>query len=189
MLKKEGLIKCWIVPPNRLYHPVLPFRCNNSLLFCLRKTCAIEQNTASRCKHETIAERALVGTWVIYDVRRAVENIYQLVEVYEVYEYEVTQYDPQKNEGVIFIEYINTFLKLKTEGSRYPNWVRSPEDEDRYIHNFNASDGILSDKDAIRPNTAKRTFAKLCLNSMWGKLTERNTRTKSKMISGPRELY
>jgi hypothetical protein len=28
-----------------------------------------------------------------------------------------------------------------------------------------------------------------CLNSMWGKLTERNNRTKSKLISDPQELY
>jgi len=39
------------------------------------------------------------------------------------------------------------------------------------------------------PNAAKRVLAKLCLNYMWGKLTERNDRTKTKMISGPHELY
>jgi hypothetical protein len=27
MLKMEGLIKCQILPPKRIYHPVLPFRC------------------------------------------------------------------------------------------------------------------------------------------------------------------
>ena len=30
---------------------------------------------------------------------------------------------------------------------------------------------------------------KLCLNSMWGKLTERNNRTQSKLISDPKVLY
>ena len=59
------------------------------------------------------------------------------------------------------------------------------EDEDRYIANFYASEGIRLDKDAIRSNAAKRGLAKLYLNSMWGKLTERNKRTKSKMISDP----
>ena len=41
----------------------------------------------------------------------------------------------------------------------------------------------------MKPNAAKRGLAKLCLNSMWGKLTERNNRTKTKMISDPHELY
>ena len=32
-LRMEGLIKCTIVPPERLYHPVLPFRANQKLMF------------------------------------------------------------------------------------------------------------------------------------------------------------
>jgi hypothetical protein len=41
-LKMEGLMKCTIVPPKRLYHPVLPFRYNKKLLFCLCGTCVTE---------------------------------------------------------------------------------------------------------------------------------------------------
>ena len=91
-------------------------------------------------------------------------------------------------QGGLFVQYVDTFLKLKTEASGYPSWVRTPEVEDRYIANFRASEGVLLDKDAIRPNAAKRGLSKLCLNSMWEKLTERNDRTKTKMISDPREL-
>jgi len=32
-LRTDGLIKCSIVPPERLYHPVLLLRCNNKLMF------------------------------------------------------------------------------------------------------------------------------------------------------------
>jgi len=139
--------------------------------------------------YDTVAERALTGTWVIDEVGIAVQKGYEIVEIIEVYEYAITQYDPQAVEGGLFVEYTDTFLKLKTEASGYPDWVRSPEDEDRYIANFFASEGIRLDKEAIRPNAAKRGLAKLCLNSMWSKLTERNNRTKSKMISDPQELY
>ena len=83
----------------------------------------------------------------------------------------------------------DTFLKLKAEASGYPNWVQCPEDEDRYISDFTKSEGIQLDKDAIGPNPAKRGLAKLSLNSMWGKLTERNDRTRTKMLSDPQELY
>jgi hypothetical protein len=109
--------------------------------------------------------------------------------VYGFYVYDITQFDPAKGDGVLFVQYINTFLKLKAEVSVYLTWVRNPDDEDRFVHNFNDSEGILLNKDAIRPNAAKTAIAKLCLNSMWGKLTERSNRTKSKMITEPRELY
>jgi hypothetical protein len=149
----------------------------------------METNTSSECKHETVAERALIGTWVAGEVRLAVDKGYQVIEIYEVYEYEVTKYDPISGEGGLFVQYINTFLKLKAEASGYPNWVKCPEDEDHYVQNFYMSEGIVLDKDAIRLNPAKRSLAKLYLNSMWGKLTERSNRTKSKMITDPRELY
>ena len=78
---------------------------------------------------------------------------------------------------------------MKTKASGYPDWVRTPEDEDRYLDNLFAIKVIRLDKDAIRPNAAKRGLAKLWLNSMWDKLTERNNRTKSKMISNLYELH
>jgi len=177
-------MKCCILPPRILYYPVIPFRCNSKLLFCLCKTFAIEQNT-NVCTHETIADRELIGSWVIDEIRLAVEKGYRLIEVYEVYGYEVTQYDPATGRGGLFVEYINTFLKLKAEASLYPSWVRTPEDEDSYINMFKASEGILLDRNAIRPNAAKRALAKLFLNSMWGKLTEFNHRCKTELISNP----
>jgi hypothetical protein len=112
-----------------------------------------------------------------------------LIEAFEVYEYEVTQYDPATGRGGLFLEYINTSLKLKAEASGYPSWVRTPEDEDSYINMFKANEGILLDRNAIRPNAAKRALAKLCLNSMYGKLTECNHRCKAELISNPQELY
>jgi len=54
---------------------------------------------------------------------------------------------------------------------------------------FRRDEGIRLDRDSIGYNTAKRGLAKLCLNSMWGKLTERSNRTQTKLISEPAELY
>ena len=102
--------------PRTLYHSVLQFRCKNMLLFCLCKTCAIEQNT-DVCTHETVADRALIGFWVTDEIRLTVRKVYRLIEVFEVYEYEVTQYDPTTGQGGLFVEYINTFLNLKAEAS------------------------------------------------------------------------
>jgi len=76
MLRKEGLIKRCILPPQRLYRPVLPYRCNGRLMFCLCRSCATECNPDGECVHETVAERALTGTWVIDEVRMAVQKCY-----------------------------------------------------------------------------------------------------------------
>ena len=109
------------------------------------------------------------------------------MEVHEVYEYQVTQYDPQTGNGGLFSQYIDSFLKLKAEARGYPSWIQSPADEDLYISEFAASEGIQLDKDAIGSNPTKRGLAKICLNSIWGKLTERNDTTRKKMISDPQE--
>ena len=101
----------------------------------------------------------------------------------------MTQYNPVTGEGGLFVQYVNTFLKLKAEASGYPDWVQCPNDEDKYIQKFFESEGITLDKMCIKKNSAKRGLAKLCLNSLWGKLTERNNRTKTKMITDPQELY
>ena len=36
---------------------------------------------------------------------------YRILEIYEVYEYQVTQYSPETCEGGHFVDYLNTFLK------------------------------------------------------------------------------
>jgi len=54
---------------------------------------------------------------------------------------------------------------------------------------FWKSEGIRLNREAIKPNAAKRGLAKLCLNSMWGKLTERNDTTRNKIITEPHELH
>jgi len=64
--------------------------------------------------------------WVIDEVRLAVQKGYKVVEIIAVYEYVVTQYDPQTGQGGLFIEYIDTFFKLKTDASGYPDRVRTP---------------------------------------------------------------
>jgi hypothetical protein len=89
----------------------------------------------------------------------------------------------------LFSRYIDTFLKLKEDANGFPSWVRFPEDEIRYIQSFYENEGNKLDKNANCKNAAKRALAKLCLNSFWGKFTERSNRTQSRKISDPNELY
>jgi len=61
-LKKDGLMKCTIVPPNDLYHPVLPFRYDKKLLFFPCRSCVGEYNTTGKCQHLSDTERCLEST-------------------------------------------------------------------------------------------------------------------------------
>ena len=54
---------------------------------------------------------------------------YGLVDVFEFWEYEVMCYDKNSNSGVLFVQYVNLFLKLKQESSGYLSWVQSEEDK------------------------------------------------------------
>ena len=117
--------------------------------------------------------------------RLAVDKGYKILEVYE---YQVTRYDPETGNGGLFAEYIDTFVKLKQEASGYPSWVGTEDDKVRYSDQFHQDEGIRLDRDSIDYNAAKRGLAKLCLNSMWGKFTERSNRTQTNLISQPAEL-
>jgi hypothetical protein len=178
-------MKCTIVPPKDLYH-CPPIWANHKLLFCLCRSCVLEHNTACECRHFSNAERCLNGTWVINEVRLAVNKGYKILEIQEVYQYEVTQYNPGTGDGGLFVEYINTFLKLKAEASGYPSWVRSPADEDQCMRQFYESEGIHLNKDSIRYNASNRGLVKLSQLNV-GK-TDKQSHTDKKLISEPHEL-
>jgi len=182
-LKMEGLMKCKIVPRKDLYHPVLPYRWDKKIIFCLCRTCVQEHNANSEFQHLSDTERCVEGTWVIHEVRLAVAKGYKILEVLKIHEYRVTCYDPETGEGGF-----NTFFKLKAESSGFASRVRTEMDEVQYIDQFYQDEGVRLDRDSIRYNAAKRGLAKLYLNSMWDKLTERSNRTQTKFISEPAEL-
>ena len=64
------------------------------------------------CRHHADAERAIEGTWVIDELRLALKKVYKILEIHVIYEYRVRQYNSKNGKGGLFVEYINTFLKL-----------------------------------------------------------------------------
>jgi hypothetical protein len=158
--KYFGLIKAKVLPPRELYHPVLPVRLEAKLVFPLCATCA-KYSLTSACTH-TDEERAIVGSWVTLEVEKAVEKGYKVLEIYEVWQYdEVATF--QKNP--LFSDYINCFLKLKTQSSGWPKWVKTEEDKERYIADFERREGVVLDPDMMIYNEGLRVLAKLMLNS------------------------
>ena len=155
-----GLIKCTVLPPRRLFHPVLPYRTQGKLMFPLCKTCADTCNQTP-CTH-TDSERAMQGTWCSVELQKASEKGYQILQLHEVWHFS------QTSDG-LFADYINTFLKIKQEASGYPKGVTTEEQEQRYIEEYFEREGIRLDPDKIEYNPGLRALAKLMLNSFWGK--------------------
>ena len=64
----------------------------------------------------------------------------------------------------------------------------NPEAMDEYIQDFERSEGVKLDKSQISLNTEKRSVAKLCLNSLWGKFGQRENMPKTEIVIDPQRL-
>ena len=87
-----GFVKCQIVAPFGLYHPVLPCRDQAKLTFPLCPTCVAENLTKpllqrSATCHHTREQRAMTGTWCTPEVEKALELGYEIDKIYEVWHF------------------------------------------------------------------------------------------------------
>jgi len=182
----DGIIKVDILPPKRLYHPVLGIKMHNKLIFSLCYTCTIEMNNGD-CSHPP-EKRLIHGTYVADELRLAVRKGYVVRKIYEAWEYEMTQYDKRTQTGGIFAKYIDTFLKIKTEASGFPQHCKSVKDKRKFISDFQKHEGITLDYAKINYNEGYRSLAKLLLNSLWGRLGMRQDKTKKVFVTSAYQL-
>ena len=128
-----GLLKCKILPPTKLFHPVLPYRSKKRLLFPLCRTCA-DLRQSALCMH-TDEERALTGTWITPEIERASQKGYIVLQAYEVWHFNQTAEYNAASRGPhpsgLFGRYINSLLKIKQEASSWPENVVTDNDKDQ----------------------------------------------------------
>ena len=175
-----GLAKVDILPPPDLFHPVLPMRCEK-LTFPLCAACVKEQQQLPMLERTPICEhsreqRMLRGTWCTPEIAKAREVGYELVKVHEVWHFE-------ESSSGLFAEYVNAWLKIKTEASGWPANCTTEEEKRRFIERFEAREGIPLDYGAIKKNPGLKATAKLMLNSFWGSLA--NERISPRWNSAP----
>ena len=82
---------------------------------------------SGECVHESTAHRSLTSTWVLPEFRLAIRKGYHVLDIMEVYEYEVMKYDPHTRESGLFAEYNNTSLKLKPRLAATPRVFETPK--------------------------------------------------------------
>ena len=179
-----GIAKCTVLPPEKLFHPVLPLRQNGKLTFPLCATCVEEEMTkptlerSCACSHSD-EQRQITGTWCTPELEVAVEKGYQILHIHEVWNF------PKKQEG-LFRNYVNTWLKIKEEASGWPPHVGNDLEKQRqHIADYYAREGIRLDRANIKKNPGLRTLAKMMLNSMWGKFGQRTNKTQVKEFDDP----
>jgi hypothetical protein len=175
-----GIVKCKIVPPKQLYHPVLPTMLNGKLIAPLCFTCAV-MSSKNKCNH-CDADRAIIGTWATPEIYKALDKGYKIISLYEVHHWENTSDN-------MFKAYIGRFLKIKQESSGWPSWVVNEDDKQTYIQAYKDNQGIQLDYDKIKKNEGLRAMAKLCLNSLWGKFGQSPYKPQTKFIKTQEELY
>ena len=136
---------------------------------------------SSKCRHSE-EERSFWGTFTTVEVEKAIEKGYRILQIHEIWHFENTSTD-------LFSEYVNYFLRLKQESSGFPEWVKTPEDQVKYVTDYYGHEGIQLRVEKIRYNPGLRAFAKLCLNSLWGKFCQKDDRLNTEFVSDPLQFY
>ncbi|XP_070515350.1 uncharacterized protein [Cardiocondyla obscurior] len=142
----------------------------------------------TECTHERSADREFEGTWVACELRKAIEKGYLVRAVNEIWQYNVTRYDPTTRQGGLFTDYINCFLQLKQEASGWPSKCVDDESKKRYLREYENTEGITLDKNNIARNPGLRSVAKLCLNSFWEKFGQQSNLPKTEIINTYQQL-
>ena len=183
-----GLIKCKVLPPRKLYHPVLPVHAEGKLLFPLCRSCIpAELEKASPFRsctcHHTEEERAMVGTWCSPELQKAVEKGYQILHVYEVHHFaeRLSGFCPS---------YIDKWMAVKAENSKLPSWVQTQEDKERFAQQYQDSIGITLDPTKLNgENKGLRQIGKIRMNSSWGRFAMRANKPKTVQVTSLLELH
>ena len=183
-----GMIKCDVLPPRKLYHPVLPVHVEGKLLFPLCRSCIsveLEKEVPFRsctCQHSA-EERCITGTWCSPELMKAVEKGYKILHVYEVHHF------AERLNGFC-PSYIDKWMKVKAENSKLPSWVQTQADKERFAAEYQAGTGIALDPDKLNgENKGLRQIGKIRMNSSWGRFAMRANKPKTVQVTSMIELH
>ncbi|XP_073233328.1 uncharacterized protein [Porites lutea] len=135
------------------------------------------------CTH-TAEERCITGTWCTPELQKAVDLGYKILKIYEVWHFS----ENQRKEG-LFADYVNKWLKNKTEASSWPKNGTTEAAKSEYINAYYDREGVQLEPAKVAKNGGRKQVAKLMLNSFWGKFGEKPNKTQTFTVTSPAELY
>ena len=154
-----GYIRCFVVPNPRCVLGLLPSRCETA------------KGGTERLVFSLVPQE---GTWFSEELYLAMENGYEVTELYEVY-----HFPEDRRTDKYFRGYMSFFLRIKQEAE---GWVKAgatsenptEEEKDQVIENLYVQNGRMARmrKENVRVDPVLRALAKLYLNSLWGKLAQ-----------------
>ena len=189
-----GLIKADVIPPRQLLIPILPYVIRDKLMFVLCYKCAENNNQLSECSCSDSERMLPRGVYVSEELKLAVQYGYTIHRIYEIYHYEqtsentISQFD--NTSANLFSEFVKTFMKIKQSASGWPKQNMSEDEKKQYINDYKTFEDITLDYNTIQKNPGKRFSAKICMNSLFGKLGQSGEHRNTKFINSehPEEL-
>ena len=161
-----SVMKIDVTPPNDLYIPVLPCKddaTGGKLLFDLQPKYEYWTNSV--------------------ELKNAIRKGYVVNRVYEVYVWKETTKD-------MFSDYVRCFYKTKTEAAGWP--TQDPESRQAFLTKILERVGVDIQFDDVKKNKGLKFVAKLLLNSLWGKLAQRENLTRTTWattVNEEREMF
>ncbi len=172
--KYFGFLKCDVLPPKQLYHPVLPLTVEGKLVFPLCSRCAFSSCT-KECNHSD-KQRMLRGTWFSEELKLALQKGYTLIRIYQVTHF-------PKQSTMLFKAYVQTMYKVKILSSGLPKGCNSKTELRQFIQEVYEREGIKLDEDDFKDNPCMRSLAKLLLNAFWGRFALREHQTSCEFVA------
>ena len=135
-------------------------------MFSLWCTCVSnESQQVCKCPNK---DMVLIRMWCTPEINLAINMGYTIIEIYEVLNWS----ENTSNERGLFSNYINMFLQMKTQASRYPSNVTTHEQKKEYIRQYEKHEGVRLDPNKIEHNLGLHSIGKLALNSFYGNLVK-----------------
>jgi hypothetical protein len=177
-----GSMLVTIIPPNDLLYPFLLYRCKNGkTVNTLCSKCC--ENQSKFCNHNDM-DRALTACYMISEIEFALKLNYKLVTIHECHYYLATDYILKD-----FIQILN-FFKTK-----HSDCLEKFSTETKKVNYCNFLNSVMTLKEpfVLKPsefefNKSKRTFFKLMANSLFGKLEQKQNKSKTLYVSNQNEL-
>ena len=178
----QGLIKLKILPDKEDMQPFLPFRCHSKNFLANCRKCVLRLNK-NVCSHSD-EERAFVDTFTILEIHYATQKLhYKIMEIYEVLAYEETT--------DAFHQFLRFLARKRISFSGFPDDVQTDAQKSEYCSlvnekmNFGTSPLQIED---VTNNKLMKTFFKLQLNSLLGKLGQDPSPPSTVLVQHQEEL-